>query len=607
MAPGASAALLYLLLACLVYWPVAPFDNSHIVSCACSDPAQETWFLAWTSFAVTHGLNPFFTTYLHAPAGANLGVTATTPFLGLIGLPVTLAIGPVATFNLLLRLALAASGTSMFLVLRRYVRWPVAAFAGGLLFAFSPFMIGHGYRHLLLTFLPILPLLLALVDDWLITCRRSALRSGLLIGLACAVEYLISGEVLLMSATLGAVLLIVLAVRHPVASRQRARRAVEGFLSAAGVFVLLAGYPIWMLLYGPQRIIGPPHALSDLDRYHGDLLAPIVPTLNQLVAPLRFSRIGSTFVAGSPIENGLYLGIPLLMVLAFFAVRYRNVGIIAISTIAGVIAFALSLGTPLLVDNHRITAVPMPFSILLRAPLLQDIEPARFSLFVPFAASILLAVGLDRLRADEWRWRSRTSDPPSQTVVAARVPPSVRSSLLSGGLLVVALVPLIPRLPIPSVPVGVPSFFLTAEVRAIPAGALALTFPYDKSPFNDPMLWQASSTMRFRIFGGDAFVPGPAGRGGIYQPNPPGSPVVSEMLLAGSGWATGPAPFDDAATIAAIREFCVREHVEVVLVSPLANDAPYITTLIRQALGRAPTRIGGMDLWLSVQSSLRST
>ena len=110
----------YLLLACLAYWPVSPLDSHHLVNCRCPDPQQQAWYLAWPPFALTHGLNLFFTTYLQVPNGGNLAASTSMPLLGLLGAPVTVLAGPLATFNLMLRLALAASGTSMFFVLRRY-------------------------------------------------------------------------------------------------------------------------------------------------------------------------------------------------------------------------------------------------------------------------------------------------------------------------------------------------------------------------------------------------------------------------------------------------------------------------------------------------------
>src|SRR5215469_14146942 len=210
----AGAGAVYFVLACLAYWPATPLDGSRLAGCACGDPEQQTWFLAWTSYALTHGHSPFLTSYLHAPVGANLAIDTSMPLLGVLGMPVTLLAGPIATFNLLLRLGMAASGASMFGVLRRYVSWWPAAFLGGLLFAFSPYLADQAVRHLFLSFVPLVPLFIPLLDDWLVSRTRTPLRSGLLIGLVAALQYLISPEIVLTSALMAAVGLAFLALRY---------------------------------------------------------------------------------------------------------------------------------------------------------------------------------------------------------------------------------------------------------------------------------------------------------------------------------------------------------------------------------------------------------
>ena len=40
---------------------------------------------------------------------------------------------------------------------------------GGLLFAFSPYLANQAIRHLFLSFVPLVPLLIPLIDDWLIS------------------------------------------------------------------------------------------------------------------------------------------------------------------------------------------------------------------------------------------------------------------------------------------------------------------------------------------------------------------------------------------------------------------------------------------------------
>ena len=399
-AVGAAGAV-YFVLACLIYWPATPLDANRLAGCACGDPEQQTWFLAWTSFALTHGHNPFLTSYLHAPMGANLAIDTSMPLLGALGIPITLTAGPVAAFNLLLRLGLAASGASLFGVLRRYTSWWPAAFGGGLLFMLSPYVANQGIRHLFLSFVPLVPLFIPILDDWLISRRRSAVRSGLLLGLVAALQYLISAEILLTSAIMAVVALAYLALRYRSGVRERLGALLRGAAAAIPAFLLIAGYAIWMLLAGPDRPKGAVHTLSGLARYHGDLLSPLYPTGHQLIAPAALAAIGNRLATGLTIEDGFYLGFPLVVLLGYLVIRCRRIPLVGVAVTVGVAAFILGLGSRLTV-NGKTLSVPLPFAILQHLPVVQNLEAARFSLFIQLAAAIIFAVGLDRVRARGW-------------------------------------------------------------------------------------------------------------------------------------------------------------------------------------------------------------
>jgi hypothetical protein len=585
----ALAGAVYLVLACLAYGRVGPLDTRHIAGCACGDPEQQVWFLAWTPFALLHGMNPLVTTYINAPAGANLAVNTSMPLLGLLGMPVTLLAGPVAAYNLLLRLGLALSGLSMFGVLRRYTSWWPAAFGGGLLFAFSPYMVAQERRHLFLVFLPLVPLFIPLLDDWLVSLRRPPVRSGLLIGLVAGLQYLISPEILLDTALFAAIGLIFLAVWHRAAVRPRLGVLARGVPAILLVFLLIAGYAIWVFLAGPYRPAGPLHALSDLARYHGDLLGTLLPSRNQLIAPAGLSRLGNGLLPGRRVENGFYLGLPLLALLCYLAVRCRRTAIVAVSVVVAAAAFVLSLGAKLTL-NGKVVLSPMPFSLLVHVPILQDLEAARLSVFIQLTAAVVLGVGLDRVRAEGWR------------PAAAGAPRGggLGAPLIVAAVGLVALVPLLPALPFPSVPTRTPALFSSGAVELLPTGAVALTFPFDQAPRNEAMLWQAVSGMRLRVVGGDAFVPGPGGRS-VWKLAPSGPPVLSAVFLAGTKLHPGPPPRAEPPTLAAIRRLCARYQVGVILVDPAARYAPAVARLVGQALGVPPRTVGGMDVWLNVQ------
>ena len=40
LAEAGAAGAVYLVLACLLYWPATPFGTGHLPGCACGDPEQ---------------------------------------------------------------------------------------------------------------------------------------------------------------------------------------------------------------------------------------------------------------------------------------------------------------------------------------------------------------------------------------------------------------------------------------------------------------------------------------------------------------------------------------------------------------------------------------
>jgi hypothetical protein len=659
LAEASAAGAVYLVLACLLYWPATPFGTGHLPGCACGDPEQQTWFLAWTSHALTHGLNPFFTQYLNTPRGANLAIDTAMPLLGVLGTPITLFAEPVATFNLLLKLGLAASGASMFWVLRRYTSWWPAAFAGGLLFAFSPYLAGQAVRHLFLSFVPLVPLFIPLLDDWLVSRRRSPLRSGLLLGLVAALQYLISPEILLTSTMMAVAGLAWLALRHPRAVPERAGVLARGLVAAVPVFLVIAGYAVWLLIAGPNRPAGPVHILSGLARYHADLLSPLFPTGRQLLAPGVLKTIGERLPAGGTIENGFYLGLPLLVLLCYFVIRYRRVPLVATAAVIGLVAFTIGLGAQLTVHGKTV-GIPLPFAVFTHLPILQNLEPARLSLYVQLAATVIVGVGLDRTWAYGWRRASATAGhgrpSPAYSLVPAAVPATGKGQrpvpagaaadpgeipgpgdpgrgdpgrgdpgrgdpgppgrgegppdrhpgwvrpVVVAAVGLIALLPLVPKLPIHTYPLRIPRYFTSTKVHEVPHGAVVLTFPFELAPRNDAMMWQAASGMRFRVLGGDVFVPGNVVRS-TWHPLPEGPPALAAVLEAGQYPEVPPPPMT-ASAAAAIRQLCARSHVAVVFVDRKTQYGHDFDVLVHRAL-RTPGRVEGrLSVWLNVQRDL---
>src|SRR5262249_44763807 len=188
---------------------------------------------------------------------------------------------------------------------------------------------------------------------------------------------------------------------------------------AAGTCALIVAYPLQAILVGPQHIVGPPHPLAQLYSLYGDLLGAVQPSPLIRFAPASLLHSSASLIQGNLQETGTYLGAPLVLIAACLAIAYRRRPVTAIAGVLAVVSYALSLGTRIAIRNHG-TSLPGPFAALAHVPFIQDIEPARFSLFTALFVAIVLGTGLDALARP--RRAAAAAAPPSGSA-AAPLPP----------------------------------------------------------------------------------------------------------------------------------------------------------------------------------------
>ena len=591
----AGVAVVYALGGLVAHWPAWPGDPARLPQCACADAGLNTWFLAWTAFALRHGLDPFVTTWINHPVGVNLAVNTQMPLLGLLAAPVTLTAGPVASLNLLTWLAFPLSATSMFFVLRRWTSWAPAAFAGGLLYGFSPYVAGQATAHLHLIFLPFPPLILLAGVELFVVRTGSARRWGLLLGAAATAQFFVSTEVLAACGLVALLGLVVLGVARTAEVAPALRHGAAGVGWALVVFVPLVAWPVALVLFGPLRY-STPLTVGAATPFRSDLLSPVVPTSSLRFAPGGLAGVGDRL---SPLgiysEDGAYLGVPLLALLAYLGIRFRSDRWIPFCLGLAGATFVLSLGSHLAVDGHQ-TGVPLPFALLQGVPLLDQMLPARLSLGTAFLVAVALALGLGHLRPTLRR--------PSAPGPGRRTGPAEAAVL--GAVAVLALVSLIPRWPDTTVPTGTPSYFSSPAVDRIPPGSVALVYPYPMPGDNQAMVWQAGTGMRFRLLGGYDLIPNAAGTVTPY-PSRLSPPSVEDFLVHEAGvptfYETGPLP-GTARLTDDLRQYLVRYDVGTVLVADDTYGAAAVEALVTGALGRGPEHRGGMAVWYDVAGSL---
>ena len=121
------------------------------------------------------------------------------------------------------------------------------------------------------------------------------------------------------------------------------------------------GYGAWLAVAGPHHITGPAQPATATAGVSNDPVGLVVPTLDQRFT-LGHTTLGNSLVAirapnwqivdDAPVENGSYVGVPLLIALVVGAMALRRRRLALFCTAMAVIALVLSLGSHLHVDGH---------------------------------------------------------------------------------------------------------------------------------------------------------------------------------------------------------------------------------------------------------------
>jgi hypothetical protein len=320
------------------------------------------------------------------------------------------------------------------------------------------------------------------------------------------------------------------------------------------------------------------------DIFVSDLLNFAIPTKVMALAPAPLVDLTQAWTGGEAEWNG-YLGLPLLTLLAFIAIAWWRVLLIRwLALLAAVIA-VLSLGPHLHLGGQIHFHIPLPWLVVQRLPIFDNVLPARLMLFFYLFAAVAVAFFIRHLRRDWTGWKAR-----------------------AGWLWVaLAVVFLLPALPWTSAPNPVPEFFTGSGVQRVPDGSVALVAPFSTAPgfqlgpgqdsATYPMLWQLASGMRFKMPEGSLIVPDTNGAptGG----RPPASTTQTTMIAIQQG---GQPPDLTPPLRSALESDLARWHVRTVIVGPMYNQDAMVS-FWQQLLGRPPESVQGVLVWWDVSPS----
>ncbi|HZQ50238.1 MAG TPA: hypothetical protein VFB69_08020 [Candidatus Dormibacteraeota bacterium] len=570
----------YTLLAIAMFANVWSAPASHWIGVD-GDPDSTIWSIAWSAYSLTHLLNPFLTNWVFYPSGTDvLWANADAPIaLGWAATPVTLLFGPIVAYNVLQTLCLSLSAFVAYLAFARLVTRPATAFAGGLVYGFGPYMLGQAYGHMGLNFGVLPPLIFILVHGLLVRRDIAPWLAGAVAGFALAFQFLVSLEVAATVVIVTAVAVAWLAVtafvlaRRAVAWRALTIRALYAAAVAVPVFLVLAGYPLYLIFRGPVRITHTP--VRAFGFYATDIYNVLIPVGTTHLVRNGWTETISKNFPGSPVESGGYLGVVLVLVLLYTALRWARVPAVLFAAGAGALTFLITLGPHLVHDGHFSTHVPLPWLLANNVPVLDDILVDRMSLYVDLFAGLMLALFLDL----SWelpgvRWRAGAA-------VAAAL----------------SLLMLAPALPWASSTAHVPDLFQPGTLAnrelhaAAPDGSVAVILPAQlmQKDHGYSMLWQATDGMRFKMPVGD-LVHGDS-RG--YATS---DPAPSALWTAIKALTNDQAPPATPADLAAARADLADWGVRAVVAGPMP-DLDLVEQYFDALLGHPPVRTGGVLLW----------
>jgi hypothetical protein len=502
------------------------------------DPSQFMWYLVWWPWAILHGSNPLYTRAVWFPTGYNLAWATSIGAASVALAPVTYIFGPVASYNVLALLAPASSAWAGFLLCHHLTRGWWSSLAGGYVIGFSSYEIGHiaaGHVHLTLFFIP--PLLILLALRFL---EGTLQPRSFIFFFTCALvaQFLISTEIFATVAVCGTIVLLFGLWLE--AARRRRILLLIGMVAASYVTCVIVLSPVlyWVFVSGvPHEPIFPPAMFS------ADLLGPLIP------GPLaRFHYLHDVAIAarftGNVWENGAYMGLPLLTVVAIFCREnwHRASGRLVLWVLITV--FALALGPVLHIAGRPF--LTMPWALAIHLPLLNNVLPVRMMAFAFIALAIAFAMWL----ADgSGSHRVRLA---AATAVIASILPRPFYDLTTR--------------------VQTPAFFARGLYhRYFARDANVLVIPYGRNGAS--MLWQAQSFMYFRMAGGHL---------NLVPPDFRRWPIVNTLY---SG-----VPVADSDS--QLRAFLAAKHVDAIVVV----ERKAIWQKLLAPLGK-PCLIGGVELY----------
>jgi hypothetical protein len=376
---------IYALLVVVMTWPVAGRLGSAFPA-SDGDAWVHLWTFNWVKEALQSGQNPFFTDLLFYPDGVSLAyhniawlqIAAWLPFQALVGLE--------AAYSLIFLAVFVINGFAAYLLAREISGSDTAAFIGGLIVAFWPYILSH-HNHPNLILIAWIPLALLHLKRFF---ERRQLWQAFFAALFIALIGLTRWQLLIIG---GFLIGLYVMTKLLVDTQARTVRMLAG-LAGIGLLSAVMMAPLLAPVLSAQLSREDPEALFvDEEVAQTDLLAYIVPSRYhplwgdaafQLAENLGVDRVFVPFIG---------FAVLLLAIVGSITNWPRSGFWLASATLY----IVLALGSDLHV-NGRIINLPMPYRLIEDLFFIKIIRhPDRLNVVLAIPVAILATMGVTSL------------------------------------------------------------------------------------------------------------------------------------------------------------------------------------------------------------------
>ncbi|MFT5441618.1 MAG: hypothetical protein ACI8W3_000659 [Myxococcota bacterium] len=376
---------IYLGLTVLFTWPLVPQMATHLPH-GSNDIWQNYWnFWWWREALFELGTNPYWTAYQFHPYGASLALHTHSTFNQIVGLPINLALGPIAALNFTTLLGFFLSGVAAHHLAFEISKNRSAAYLAGLIFAFFPHHFEQSLEHLNLSSLQFLPWV-ALYG--MRTFRGGTRRDTVLFGVVFALNTLACLHYALFTLFILPWLWAVDCFRERYAVVEL--RNISGRLVAAGAVTLLIMAPFLtaMLLQADLET----YAKTTIDKGI-DFAFLWLPSDHNPILGMLTSSFYETHRAYPSLGSQAYLGYTVLFLACIAWVRSpKDRNVVAWSLVFGS-SLLLSLGANPTFAGEAV-GIKLPHALFEHIPVLKGLRVAnRFIVISMLALSVLASIG----------------------------------------------------------------------------------------------------------------------------------------------------------------------------------------------------------------------